>query len=368
MSKKFIYSIATLSSTIIGVGLFSLPYITSKVGIWVMLAYFLILGGLVVLIHMLFGEVALKTPDYLRLPSYVGLHLGPLAKKVAAVTTIFGFYGAILAYVVIGGGFLGKLLSPIFGGSGLVYTIIYFSVGAILIYLGIKTIEKIHFFGLIIFLVILTILFLRGLSLISAENLFAAKGSIGNFFLPYGPILFAFWGTSIIPEIEEILGASKKHLKKMILCGMAIPAIVYILFIVLILGITGSQTSEDALSGLKNALGDGVIILSFIFGIVGTFTSFLSTGLTLRKTYQYDFKMSKLVAWLAALSIPLAFYFLGFQDFIKIIGFVGAFMLGIDGILILLMYKKISKNKLLTYPLIMILLGGIVYEIVYFLR
>jgi len=37
---KTIYALATLSGTIIGVGLFSLPYITLKVGFWVMLGYF----------------------------------------------------------------------------------------------------------------------------------------------------------------------------------------------------------------------------------------------------------------------------------------------------------------------------------------
>ncbi|PIR07544.1 hypothetical protein COV54_00500, partial [Candidatus Jorgensenbacteria bacterium CG11_big_fil_rev_8_21_14_0_20_38_23] len=67
---KLIYAIATLSGTIIGVGLFALPYITLKVGFWVMLCYFLVLGALVILIHSFFGELALKTPDYKRLPGF----------------------------------------------------------------------------------------------------------------------------------------------------------------------------------------------------------------------------------------------------------------------------------------------------------
>ncbi len=44
-------------------------------------------------------------------------------------------------------------------------------------------------------------------------------------------------------------------------------------------------------------------------------------------------------------------------------------MLGIDGILILLMYKKIRKDmKFLIYPLFLVFLGGIIYELIYFVR
>ena len=46
MFKKFIYPISTLSGTIIGVGIFALPFVTLKVGFWVMLGYFFILGSL----------------------------------------------------------------------------------------------------------------------------------------------------------------------------------------------------------------------------------------------------------------------------------------------------------------------------------
>ena len=62
-------------------------------------------------------------------------------------------------------------------------------------------------------------------------------------------------------------------------------------------------------------------------------------------------------------------FLLGFQDFLKVIGFVGGIMLGMEGILILLMYKKIKPGKMaLVYPLILVFLGGILYEITSFLK
>ena len=47
---------------------------------------------------------------------------------------------------------------------------------------------------------------------------------------------------------------------------------------------------------------------------------------------------------------------------------VGGILLGIDGILILLMYKKIGGKNILIYPLSLVFLLGVIYEIIYFIK
>ena len=84
--------------------------------------------------------------------------------------------------------------------------------------------------------------------------------------------------------------------------------------------------------------------------------------------FHYDLKVGKNLAWLITCFVPLILFLAGIKNFISVISFVGGVMLGIDGILILLMYGKISKKKFLIYPLSLVLLGGIIYEIIYFLR
>jgi len=365
--KIIIYAVSTLSGTIIGVGLFSLPYITLKVGFWVMLGYFLILGTLVILVHLFFGELSLKTPDFKRLPGFAKIHLGNWGEKTAFISTILGIFGAILAYLIVGGEFLTELLSPIFGGGNFIWTLFYFAVGALLIFFGIKAIAKVEFWGLILFFLILIAIFFRGLPFLKIENLFPEL-NISYLFLPYGAILFSLWGASLIPEVEEMLGERKNLLKKIIPISILIPIFIYLFFIYLILGITGPQTTESALTGLRNFLGDRIVSLALFFGVLTTFTSFIALGLTLKKVFWYDLKIKKNLAWAITCFLPLILFLIGVKSFIPVISVVGGVMLGIDGILILLMYRKINPQKILVYPLFLILLGGIVYEIIYFLK
>ena len=368
--NKSVYAIATIAGTIIGVGLFSLPYITLKVGIPVMLFYFLILGFLVTVIHLFFGEIALQTPDYKRLPGFAKIHLGGWAEKVSLVSTILGLFGALLAYLIVGGEFLKGLLFPFFGGSSVLYVLLYFFIGSLLIFLGIKAVAKIQFWGMLLFLIILALIFFKGKGLIDVDNLLFSfgRGNFKDFFLPYGPTLFSLWGVTLIPEAEEMVLDRKQLLKKIIVISTLIPVLVYLFFIFLVLGITGSQTTESGLTGLVNFLGSGAVRLGFLFGLLTTFTSFIAFGLTLKKVFSYDLKIKKEFAWALTCFVPLILFFLGIKQFIPVISFVGGVMLGVDGILILLMYHKIKKKPLLVYPLILIFVLGIIYEIIYFLK
>jgi len=376
-NKKILYALATLSGTIIGVGLFSLPSITLQVGIWVMLAYFLVLGVLVILVHYFFGEVALNTPDYLRLPGFAKIYLGKPGQIIAFISGILGLIGALLACLIVGGEFLTGLLSPIFGGSYVFYVLIYFLIGAILIYGGIKFIGRVEFWGLVLFFVVLIFIFIKGLPVFDIKSLLMIHDSgfkIQNLFLPYGAILFSLWGAALIPEAEEMLKEDKKLLKKIIPISILIPIFVYLFFIFLILGLTGLQTTPSALTGLKNVLGDGIVGLGLFFGVITTFTSFIALGLTLKKIFNYDLKIAHPFSWFIACFIPLILFVLGFQNFIQVISFVGGVMLGVDGILIVLMYHKLKvkkakiKSLLMIFPLILVFLAGIFYEIFFLIK
>ena len=364
--KKFIYSFSVLSGTIVGVGLFSLPYVAIKSGILLTLGYFIFLGLIAIIVHRFFAEVAFKTPNFLRLPGFAKIHLGNVGEKTAIFSTTLGLFGAILAYLIIGGEFLKSLLMPIFGGSDIIYTLCYFFLGALFIYFGIKSVSKIEFFGILLFFFILIAVFFQSKSVIDFSNLFLTKA--GNFFFPYGPILFSLWGASLIPEIEEMMGDNKDLLKKVIPLSIIVPILIYLFFIFMVVGICGSQTTESALSGLSSFLGNGAMNALLLFGIFATFTSFIALGLTLKKIFWYDIGIRKNTAWLITCFVPLILFLAGLRSFINIIGLVGGVIIGIDAVLILLMYKKINGKSILVYPLAVIFIIGIIYEIIYFIK
>ncbi|OGZ73749.1 MAG: hypothetical protein A2908_02960 [Candidatus Staskawiczbacteria bacterium RIFCSPLOWO2_01_FULL_38_12b] len=368
--KNYVYPIATLAGSIIGVGFLSLPYITLKVGSIAMLFYFIALAAVVVSIHVMFGQISLKTPDHKRFPGFVEFYLGQWPKKIALVLIVLGSFGILLAYLIIGGQFLSILLQPFFGGSPLTYIFLYFVLASFIIYFGIAAISRAEFLALTLLLVSFTIIFIKESWQISIGNLIALpqEFQISNVFLPYGAILFSLWGVGLIPEVEEMVVGRKKSLKKIIIISTLIPAAVYLIFIFLILGISGNQTTDSALLGLKHFLGKEMFLVAIFMGFTTTFTAFIAQGLLLKKTFMYDMGIKEFWAWGITCATPLVLFLLGFNSFIPLISFVGGVLLSINGILILLMYRKIGGKAIAIYPLLLVFVLGIIYEIVYFTR
>ncbi len=369
---KVVYGVSILTGTIIGAGLFSLPYITSVVGISIMLGYVIVLGIVCFLLHYFLGEICLKTPDFLRLPGFAKYHLGKKAQKIAYFSGITGLLGAVLAYLILGGEFLTTLLQPSFGGDVIHYTTIYFLFSSAFIYFGIKAIAKVEFWGIVVFFIVLFLTFFEGLGEISVSNLlFTRKGEF-DLFLPYGAILFAFAGMALVPEIEETLSLNKekKKLLKIISIGFLLSVFISLFFIFTVLGISGENTTKEALVGLENTLGGGVSTMMLFFGLIVIFTSIVTIGLTVKKILWYDLKIPEKISFVIASFIPFLLFLVGVKDFVVVIGVVGGVMIAIDAILILFMYEKIKTKKvrLITYPLIFVFLLGIIYEIIYFIR
>ncbi len=369
---KTLYGVSILAGTIIGAGLFSLPYITTVVGLPIMLGYLLFLGVISLLVHYFLAEICLKTPDYLRLPGFAKHHLGVKAQKIAYFSGVTGLLGAVLAYLILGGEFLTALLQPTLGGENLYYTTAYFLISATFIYFGIKAISKVEFWGIIIFVLVLLVTFFRGFGEITLENLLFVRAGEFDFFLPYGAILFALGGLALIPEIEETLSKGKERnlIFKIVPIGLIFSIIVSLFFIFVVLGISGENTTREALVGLENSLGNGVTSLMLLFGLLVIFTSIITIGLTVKKILWYDLKLPEKASWAIACFVPFILFLVGVNDFIVVIGVVGATMIAIDAVLILMMYEKIKgkRVKVFTYPLIFVFLLGIIYEVFYFFK
>lgn len=374
-AKKFFLGLALFAGTIIGVGIFGLPYIASKVGFIPTVAYFLVLGGIVFVIQKVYANIIVNTPGDHRYPGYAEYWLGPKWKKAMFTSNVIGFSGSLLAYLIVGGTFLSSLMSSSrFEISEVGGVLIFFSIGSLLILWGRKSIASVELWFLVLFILIVIGLTYIGWNKIQFVNLTTFNSA--NIFLPFGVVMFSFWGTAVIPEVRDIVGGSKKILMKVLPAGALVSLIVYTLFVFVTLGISGESTSQEAVVGLKESLGGNIIIIGYLFGFITTFTSFLTLGLTIKNIYHFDFKIPLVYSWVLACFIPLGLYFIGLTNFIDVIMFIGAVLLGFEGIVLLKMYQKVRRKinpKLTKVPWWMYLVGtvfiiGVSGEIFYFIK
>jgi len=371
MKKELLEAIATLAGTVIGAGILGIPYIVQKTGFMVGLAYIIIIGLSVMIVNLCLGEVVLRTEGKHQLTGYAQKYLGKYGKWLMTFSMVVGIYGALTAYTIGEG----SSFSAIFGGSSIVYGLIFFAIMMVLIAIGLKAIErseiilnilKISTFAVIVFLALSSKFF-------DFSNL--SQVNLSNMFLPYGVILFAFLGAAAIPELKEELEKNKKDLKKAIVFGSLIPLIIYAIFTFIVIAVNGASTTEIATIGFGELFGKNMLIIVNIFAIITMATSFVALGLALREMYEYDFKLKNYIAFGLVGIVPLAIFLSGWHSFVNTLGITGAVAGGIEGILLILMFwkaKKLGKrkpeyeikiNKFVGSLLIAIFIAGIVYVV-----
>ena len=148
---------------------------------------------------------------------------------------------------------------------------------------------------------------------------------------------------------------------------------------IVVVGVTGAETTTEAIGGLNLALKNGAVMLGAVFGFLAVSTSFFVIGLNLKETFWYDYKINHGLSWFLTCSVPFLIFILGLRSFIEVIDIVGVVMGGVMGVLIVLMYKKAKQTgdrepeySLKPYPVLGFILSaifvlGIVYEIIYLL-
>lgn len=354
--RYYIIAIGSISGTIIGVGMFALPYAALQAGFFLTAFYLLVFGIIVALTHLLYAEVTMRTKEDHRLTGYAGVYLGSRWKTATFLQGLITLWGTLLVYTIVAAGFF----HIIFSWAGIVipevlWGIAFFLVGGAIVWGGdTKVGTQEILFMLPMALIIILIFVLSFISPhFSFDNLLSLDMS--QWVLPYGITLFALSGFSAIPLLEHILTPARKkgitvNYPFIIFTGTLIPTLLYLLFVWGVLGVSGLHTSEDALSGLVSSLGSKIVIVGAVLGILSLYTSFLAIGNELAKTFVEDYGMRRGVGFFLALGIPLLLYLLNLRDFITIAEFTGAVMGGYVGILSVLLFWKAKVKGNETPP------------------
>ena len=369
---KTLHAITTLIGTIIGAGIFGIPYVVMRSGFPVGLIHIVIIGILMIITMLYLGEIALRTKQNHHLTGYAEKYLGKKGKIIMLLSLIFGIYAAILAYLIG----IGESLSYLFFNSAnysLHLGIGFWVLMSLLSLLGLKALEQGEFIGVatIIILVILMAVFFMNRIELSNLTQYPAENPM-DYLAPFGVILFAFLGYTTIPEVKRILGNKKSEMKKSIILANILSGIVYVIFAAIVIGIKGQDTPQIA----TIALGKPFMLL----GILTMSTSYLALSIALIDSLQFDFAQRKSKAWLYTILIPLiSFIILTLSqsaNFTKVLGIGGVITGGLTAILILFMAEKakylgdripeysIPISKMLTWFLILIFALGTIAEII----
>lgn len=374
--NPFVLALTTLIGTIIGAGIFAMPYVLAQSGAIPFLIYFFVLAGVVWLLHLLVGEIALRTKESHRLIGYGKIYFGSRGKTFFTFTTVFSVVGALLAYVVIGGTFLHVLISPFNGLSAETASIAFWAVLSFFIIRGINTISKtelimnIALFGAVALILSITLPELDSSNLVVIGN--------ANIFLPFGVLLFAFAGWNAIPEIAELFKkkSEKRNLDNVIAWAAIATLVVYGLFAFSIVGVTGANTSDDALSALLPMFGDKLIALGAFFGLISIAASYLVLGNYLKNSLRYDYGMRYSIAAAIAILAPIILFAAGIREFVAILAVVGGVATALEGMGIIVMHRKAQQKserdpeyrirlpKIIGAIIILLFLAGAILELI----
>jgi tyrosine-specific transport protein len=376
MSKNYFKAIAILAGTVLGAGIFTVPFVIQKAGILSILIYFPLLHGVQLTLHLIYAEIVLATKEKHRMVGYVGIYFNGFYKKIAFLISLLGKNGTLVAYIILGGMFLHQLLGPFWGGNLVFYTTLLFIIETTIVLLGLKMIAKAE-----VFLTVLLVIAIGALSWRSFGHLNVGNYELLNFknlLMPYGAIFFAIGGQAAIPEICQLLQNEKRKIRSAIIWGTFLPVALIAFFAFLMIGVTGANTTPDVLAGLANQLDSWIMVLALLFGLLAVVTSYIVISQSLKEIYWWDEGINKYLAWFLATTIPFGIYLIGVNDLIAVIGLTGAITGGLYGIILISIYLKVQDkkrrrlvykkylNKKLAWGLSLAFILGVVLEIIGF--
>lgn len=316
--RYFLRSTATLTGMIIGVGIFGVPYVVAQAGFYLGLVWIFGIGILTLAVHLFYGQVVAATPGRHRLPGYADRYLGRHFKHLAATCEVIGYWGAQIAYIIVGGYFLSLLFG---GNTALVFSTAMFVFTAMIALFGVRILGRVELWMTGLLLLTVLVIVAAGAPSVRAVNLTAVNVSLWS--LPFGIVLFALTGASAIPEMFDIAGRRRGTFSRSIILGSIIPIIITALFAWVVVGITGVSTTKAALDGLQAFLPPLVMKLGILFGFLAVITSYMVLALYLKELFAYDYRIKEFPAWFAGVCVPFVFFLAGARDFIRVIDLTG---------------------------------------------
>lgn len=352
MRNNLIYGSLILISTIVGLGIFTLPYIAKESGIFFYF-WLIFIPFLIFILHLIYGEIIFQVEEKHNLPTLVAKIINPKFKTPVWFFDFVGLTMVFIVYLIA----INQILKEVFI-INLNFKLLCSIIISFLIIFRNNIFAKVD--SILSFLLIFFFLFLFFYSFpkINISNLLPQEN---NFWLSYGVILFSFAGYQSLQIIYDLIGKNKKSFLKVNLISLIIVFLIYLLYVISTLGLAGENIPPFSiiflLNYLENLYLDYFILVLFLLSIL---TTFVSLAYYLKRGLIADFNLNEKLSWLiiSLLIVLLSFYNL--DNLIKIISLIGSLFIGINLILIMVCYLKLKNlyyfkfSKIIIYLLIVI--------------
>ncbi|PIR88998.1 MAG: hypothetical protein COU07_03860 [Candidatus Harrisonbacteria bacterium CG10_big_fil_rev_8_21_14_0_10_40_38] len=355
--KTFFLPVGFLSGTIIGAGIFALPAVFTRGGVFVGLSYLVFTSIAYVIVFLLYGDVILRTTGKHRFVGYARKYLGDIAGALSVFMTIFEMIFVMTIYLVLSISF-SNLIAPSL--DPLIPLFIFWVLGSATIFLSLRRMVFLELLVVVGMIAIVVFIFFLGFGnfieeLFSGAHIPRFSGNILSLLIPLSPILFAFGGRVAIPSLIGYFNRPKTKenvyfIKRAIVGGTVLPAVVYVLFVFAVMGLS-SSVSDDSVTGLIGVVAPSLLFVIGALGLLSLWSSYIIVGLDVERSLFYDLNFSSLIRIATIVFAPMALYFFGLQNFLSLVGIAGGVFLALEGLFIIAIWVRMQK-KLKGSPLL----------------
>jgi len=331
MRKEELKGVAAIVGTVVGAGTLGIPYVFAQSGFLTGLLTLVVVGFMSTLMMLYTAEIVLRTREVRQMPGLAGRYLGGYGKHLMLALQVIGIYGALMAYLAG----IGLSFQNLLGGDSMLYSTLFLVFAFPVVYRGLRVVEEVEGFLLAIKLFLILVLCLLLLPEVKLENL--SQFNPWLWLRPYGVLMFAWSGYTVMPNLERIMEKNKKGMKKVILLAMFLCFLIYFSFAFAFVGALDGEVEEVATESMK---GD---VLANLFAIFLLSTPFLILSWVLKDIFKYDYKVPEFPSSLLSCVLPYLFLIVAKPTFIQMLDVSGGYAVSLTYVLTALMVKRARK-------------------------
>jgi len=341
---NFLLPAGLLSGTIIGAGVFSLPYVFNRAGINPGFFYLFVLGLAMTVVHLLYARLVLKTRGHHNFVGYARLYLGRWAVWPALAIGVLQGLINLVVYLVLSLSFSNLL----FAGGDWLKIGVFWLLGSSAVFLNFKKEAITEFFITVGIALIIFLIFWQGVSGFSPSFLTSADFSWGNIFLPIGPIIYSLGGRPAVLELVGYLKGRRQsvwpNVERAVTVGTLFPVLLYGAFVIGILSLA-PRVTPDAVSGLTGGVAGWFLGAVGLLGLLNILSSYIAIGFDISHILRVDLNISRPVGVLMVVFCPILLFLIGFNDFLQLVSASGLIFGSLEIIFIIWMWRRLSTRS-----------------------